>query len=76
MKTHAALLKPSLIFCFMLYVSGCATNPVTGRKQVVLMSESQELALGKEADPQIMAYFGAYGDPALQQFINEKGRKW
>jgi len=55
--------------------SGCATNPVTGRKQVVLMSEAQELAMGKESDPQIVAFFGLYDDPALQQFINEKGQE-
>lgn len=75
MKTLAAIAKPSLIVCLMLFTSGCATNPVTGRKQLVLMSESQELAMGKEADPQIMAYFGAYEDPELQRFLNEKGQE-
>lgn len=30
--------------------------------------------MGQEADPQIIAQFGLYEDPALQSFINEKGR--
>ena len=37
------------------------------------MSESQELALGKQSDPSIVASFGRYEDEALQAFINEKG---
>ena len=63
-----------LALTFFLYNS-CATNPVTGKKQVVLMSEAQEIAMGKEADPQIIAQFGLYEDKALQAFITEKGKK-
>ena len=33
----------------VLTFSQCAKNPVTGKNQVVLMSESQELAMGTEA---------------------------
>ena len=40
-----------------IMLDSCATNPVTGKKQVVLMSEEQEIAMGKEADPQIVAQF-------------------
>jgi predicted Zn-dependent protease len=50
-------------------------NPVTGRKQFVMMSERQEIAMGKASDPQIMAFFGSYDDPRLQKFINEKGQE-
>jgi predicted Zn-dependent protease len=50
-------------------------NPVTGRKQFVMMTEGQEIAMGKESDPQIMAFFGSYDDPRLQRFINEKGQE-
>jgi len=55
--------------------SDCARNPVTGRKQVVLMSEEQEIAMGKEADPQIIAQFGLYEDTAIQNFIISKGKQ-
>lgn len=51
----------------------CSTNPVTGKKQLVLISESQEIAMGKDADPQIVAEYGLYDDTALQAFITEKG---
>ena len=55
-------------------VNSCAVNPVTGKKQVVLISEAQEIAMGKEADPQIIAQFGLYDNPNLQSFITEKGK--
>lgn len=59
---------------FLFLLNTCARNPVTGKKQVVLMSEAQEIAMGKEADPQIVAQFGLYNDNALQAFITEKGK--
>ena len=69
--------KFALISCLTVTLftfNNCARNPVTGKKQVVFMSEAQELAMGQQADPQIIAQFGLYEDPALQTFINEKGR--
>ena len=39
------------------------------------MSEAQELAMGREADPQIIAQFGLYPDKALQDFISQKGKQ-
>ncbi|HSF54063.1 MAG TPA: M48 family metalloprotease [Algoriphagus sp.] len=57
----------------LLATAGCAINPVTGKKQVVLMSEAQEISIGQQSDPEIAAFFGIYDDPELQQFITEKG---
>lgn len=67
-----------LISCLaatVMMFSHCARNPVTGKRQVVLMSEEQEIAMGKEADPQIIAQFGLYEDSSLQRFIREKGKQ-
>ncbi|MES2890758.1 MAG: M48 family metalloprotease [Bacteroidota bacterium] len=64
------------IACFLsvsVLVNSCSRNPVSGKKQVVLMSEAQEIAMGKEADPQIVAQFGLYPDSAIQRFIRQKG---
>ncbi|MBA2499312.1 MAG: M48 family metalloprotease [Chitinophagaceae bacterium] len=58
-----------------ILLDSCATNPVTGKKQVVLMSEEQEIAMGKNADPQIVAQFGLYENAALQSFITTKGKQ-
>jgi predicted Zn-dependent protease len=65
----------SSLFTTVAVFTECARNPVTGKKQVVLMSENQEIAMGKEADPQIVAQFGLYEDSAIQNFIREKGKQ-
>lgn len=70
--------KFTLLLCLSLstvLLQNCARNPVTGKRQVVLMSEAQEIAMGQEADPQIVAQFGLYDDKSLQQFITEKGNQ-
>ena len=44
----------------MLLFYQCTRNPVTGKKQLSLMSEAQEKQMGLESDPQILAEFGKY----------------
>lgn len=53
----------------------CAVNPVTGKKQLSLMSTKQEIEMGKGYDPQVVAEFGLYENPEMQVFINEKGKE-
>ena len=54
-------------------LTACATNPVTGKKQIMLVSEGQELAMGQQSDPAVVAQFGLYPDQKLQQYINTMG---
>ena len=54
--------------------SSCARNPITGKKEISLLSASGEQAMGDQADPSIIAAYGMYDDQSLQDFINEKGR--
>ena len=66
----------TLIACILaLLFYQCSRNPVTGKNQLSLMSEAQEKQMGQESDPQVLAEFGKYNDPALQAFINEKGQE-
>ncbi len=58
----------------VLIYTGCAVNPVTGNRELMLMSEEQEIALGKQSDPAVVAQYGLYQDEALQKFIDEKGQ--
>ena len=46
MKTRRALIYVALISTALITVISCAVNPVTGRKQIMLMSEAQEIQLG------------------------------
>jgi predicted Zn-dependent protease len=65
----------SLLIVVALMFNSCAINPVTGKKQVVFMSEEQEIAMGKAADPQIIAQYGLYDNKDLQSFITNEGNK-
>ena len=71
-------IKNLIIFILMLIpfaLTDCAKNPVTGKKQVTLMSQAQEQALGDQSDPSIVAAYGLYEDQEMQDFINKKGQQ-
>jgi predicted Zn-dependent protease len=56
-------------------VTGCATNPVTGKSQLMLISEDQEIAVDKENSPhQFSADYGALQDKALNNYIDRTGK--
>ena len=51
----------------LLITSNCSVNPVTGKKNLLVMGEQQEIALGADADPQIIATYGLFEDPKLDR---------
>ncbi len=53
----------------------CATNPVTGKSEFSLMSESQEISIGRESDPQIVATYGLYDDARLAAYVDSVGQR-
>ena len=67
-------LLPSSISLF-LFLASCATNPVTGKRELSLMSEGQEIALGKESHPQVLQEMGRYEDAELQRYVNDIGQR-
>jgi predicted Zn-dependent protease len=66
--------------CFFLaaavaLTTACATNPVTGKKQMSLLSEAEELAIGQQQDAEIRREMGVYDDAALQRYVSEIGQE-
>ena len=57
----------------LLLLAACATNPVTGRREVALMSERQEIAIGRDMHPKLLQAYGEYADPALQAYVQGIG---
>src|SRR5688500_11222450 len=74
MKTRTVV-KVLCVALTSFFLSECAKNPVTGKRDFMLLSESQEIAMGKQSDPEIISYFGLYDDKNIQNFINEKGQQ-
>jgi predicted Zn-dependent protease len=58
-----------------LTLAACATNPVSGRREMALMSEQQEIAIGRDMHPKVLAQYGQYDDPALQAYVQGVGEK-
>lgn len=55
-------------------VSSCAVNPVTGEKEVMLVSEGQEIQIDQQHSPhQFSADYGAVQDGPLNQYISKVG---
>ncbi len=61
-----------LLFITILVVFSCAVNPVTGKKQLMLMSEAQEVQMGIAYDPQVIATFGEYKNDNLLEFYKRQ----
>ena len=59
----------------LLTAVACATNPATGRRQFSLVSEGQEIELGREASEQVRAMLGLYEDQGLQSYVNSIGQR-
>lgn len=74
-----SLMKTNRIPIAGLIVAGaltaCAQNPVTGGSDFVLMSETQELAMGREAHDQVLKEYGRYQDPGLQNYVQQVGER-
>lgn len=70
-----ALLKSFFTILLICAVFSCSVNPVTGKKEIMLMSKDQEIALGIQSNPEILATFGAYQDETIQNFISQKGQE-
>jgi Zn-dependent protease with chaperone function len=51
----------------------CATNPVTGRPQLSLISESDEITLGKQASQEVEQTIGLVEDADLQAYVRRIG---
>ena len=48
----------------------CATNPVSGRKEVSIVTPAQELDIGSQVYGPVTEEYGLYGDAALSAYVN------
>ena len=57
------------------FMAGCATSPVTGRRQLILVSEEQEIQIDKQNSPhQFSADYGVVQDEALNRYVDQTGK--
>ena len=56
-------------------LAACATNPVTKQPDFVLMSEDQEISIGREMNPEILKEYGDYPADQLQNYVANVGKR-
>jgi predicted Zn-dependent protease len=72
MRTWTGL---AALLALTFWLGSCATNPATGEKQISLISPSQEIQMGAQADKDVESSMGYYDDPALNAYIDQVGQK-
>lgn len=66
----------SLCFIGLLWcMPSCAVNPVTGKQELMLLSERDETNLGRETDGEIIKQYGIYEDRKLTAYVQEIGQR-
>ncbi|MDY6953003.1 MAG: M48 family metalloprotease [Thermodesulfobacteriota bacterium] len=65
-----------LVLCpILLWVASCALNPVTGQRELMLLSESDETRLGQRTDGEIVTSYGMYDNAALGAYVGNLGQR-
>ena len=85
MKGMIALAQAWRRFAFPLFASiflvvsstinGCSTNPATGKRQLNLVGEQQEIAMGRQASQEVDSSMGLYPDQGLQTYVGSIGKR-
>jgi len=72
MRTLVSLLAVSLLF-----LAGCSVNPVTGKRELMMVSSAQEIEMGKQNYlPMQQSQGGAYDvDPELLRYVQDVGSR-
>jgi metalloendopeptidase OMA1, mitochondrial len=71
MVRHLTLLLAGIV----LLVIACQTAPLTGRSQVMLLSEDQEAQMGQQAYGEVVKKSKVSSDPALNAQVERVGRR-
>lgn len=56
-------------------LAGCAVNPVTGHRELSLVSESQEIQVGQQGAADVRRSVGVYQDSALGAYLTSLGTR-
>jgi predicted Zn-dependent protease len=65
-----------ILFTLLFFAPGCRVNPATGQKQLVVISEKQEIAMGRKAAGGLEKHFGGkVAGTELQEYVRSVGGK-
>jgi predicted Zn-dependent protease len=74
--TSSVLARRSLLATgLVLGLLSCARNPVTGKSELSLVSESQEIQMGQQAAQEVAQSIGLYNDAKVQSYVANLGKR-
>ena len=53
------------------WIVSCAVNPVSGKQELMLLSEADEVKLGRQTDAEVVREYGVFEDPKLTAYLND-----
>ena len=65
----------AVVVALIVWAVSCALNPVTGKRELMLMSSADELAMGQQTNPQILQTYGKYEDADLARYVSALGKR-
>lgn len=55
--------------------AGCVRNPATGKRQLSLVSQKNEIQIGQQGAQEIVEALGTYPDPQLEAYVSSVGMR-
>ncbi|MDT8319469.1 MAG: M48 family metalloprotease [Xanthomonadales bacterium] len=62
-----------VILLAFTFLASCAMNPVSGERELALVSESQEIEIGRQSAAAAESQLGLVEDPRLQDYVQRLG---
>lgn len=75
MERRLARVSGPIALLIIACLIGCVVNPVTGKKEFNIISESMEIEMGRSTDVSIREEYGIYDDPALNGYVEALGKR-
>ncbi|HJR16424.1 MAG TPA: M48 family metalloprotease [Gemmatimonadales bacterium] len=75
LRVPSLALSPLLVAGLLAGPLGCARNPVTGKSELSLISEAQEIEMGRQGAKEVEQSIGFYKDPALNAYVADLGKR-
>src|SRR5258708_29632298 len=67
------MVHPVRAVAVYLALAGCVRNPATGKLELNLLSQSQEIGLGKQVAAEVEQAIGLYRDPKIEEYVATLG---
>jgi len=74
-NTIRSIMRLLIMIGMVLVTVSCAVNPVSGRPDLMLVSNEDEIKLGRQTDTGVTEKYGLYADQQLTGHVDEMGQR-